>query len=133
VIVIDASSLAKYVLKEENWNIVREHLEEDSYSLDLALAEVANAIWKHHIIHKKVNLENALLMFKVLDTIKEVVTFESLLIYLKDAQKISIEERISIYDSLYITQSKKYHKLLTSDKKQHKIAEKIGIEVIFVD
>lgn len=42
--VIDASSLAKYVLREKGWCEVRKVLEEESVSVDHVLKEVANAI-----------------------------------------------------------------------------------------
>jgi predicted nucleic acid-binding protein len=41
VIVIDASAIAKYVLKEEHWEQVRDYLTAELRSLDLALAEVS--------------------------------------------------------------------------------------------
>lgn len=49
MIVIDASSLAKYILREENWELVRKHLAGEPCCLDLALAEVSNTIWKHQV------------------------------------------------------------------------------------
>ncbi|WP_048061867.1 nucleic acid-binding protein, partial [Hyperthermus butylicus] len=42
--VIDASSLANYVLKEDNWIEVRRSLEKETVSVDHVLKEVANAI-----------------------------------------------------------------------------------------
>jgi predicted nucleic acid-binding protein len=36
-IVIDASVIAKYVLKEEHWEQVRDYLTAEPHSLDLAL------------------------------------------------------------------------------------------------
>jgi len=53
VIVIDASAITKYVLKEEHWEQVRNYLTAEPCSLDLALAEVSNAIWKHQVIYRK--------------------------------------------------------------------------------
>lgn len=55
MIVIDASSLTKYILREENWRRVREYLLDDPYSLTLALAEVSNAIWKHHVLYRRIS------------------------------------------------------------------------------
>ncbi len=53
VIVIDASSLAKYILREKNWRDVRDHLVDEVFSLNLALAEVSNAVWKHNVLYGK--------------------------------------------------------------------------------
>ena len=117
MIVIDASSIAKYILREENW-------EDEPYSLTLALAEVSNAIWKHHVLYKEISYEDAKTMFNALEKLKDVVIFESFENYLKEAMKISIKEKITIYDALYLAQAKKFSSLLTSDEKQWKVAKK---------
>jgi predicted nucleic acid-binding protein len=133
VIVIDASSLAKYILREENWETVRHNLVDDPFSIDLALAEVSNAVWKHHSVYGKISLEDALLMFNALKEAQEIIVFEPLGKYLSPAQKISVEEKVSIYDALYIAQAQKYGRILTSDKKQSEIAQKLEIEVEFIE
>lgn len=48
MIVIDASALSKYVLKEEGWEEVRRFVRERRplYSVDHVLKECFNAIWK---------------------------------------------------------------------------------------
>jgi predicted nucleic acid-binding protein len=53
VIVIDASAIAKYVLREGHWEQVRDHITPEPCSLDLALAGVSNAIWKHQVIYRR--------------------------------------------------------------------------------
>lgn len=133
MIAVDASSLAKYILREENWERVRDNLADEPFSIDLALVEVSNALWKHHTIYGKISLEDTLLMFNALEKAQEILVFEPLETYLRPAQKISIEEKISVYDALYIAEAQKYGKLLTSDKKQREIAQKLKIEVEFVE
>ncbi|NJE12833.1 type II toxin-antitoxin system VapC family toxin [Thermococcus sp. LS2] len=134
MIVIDASSLAKYILREENWKRVREYLLDDSYSLTLALAEVSNAIWKHHVLYKVISNKEVGIMFEALKKLKEdVVIFEPFEDYLGDAVKIAIGGKIPIYDALYLAQAKKYGSLLTSDEKQWKIAKKLGIKAEYVE
>ena len=133
MIVIDASSLAKYILREENWEKVREYLLDEPYSLTLALAEVSNAIWKHYVLYKEISDEDAKTMFNALKKLKDVVIFEPFENYLEDAVRISIEEKITIYDALYLAQAKKIGSLLTSDEKQWKIAKKIGIDAEFIE
>jgi predicted nucleic acid-binding protein len=44
VIVVDASALAKYVLKEEGWREIRKVLEGGAVSVDHVVKEVSNAI-----------------------------------------------------------------------------------------
>ncbi len=131
--VIDASSLAKYILRENNWEKVREYLVDESYSLTLALAEVSNAVWKHHVIYREISHEEAKIMFDALKKLKDVVVFEPFESYLDDALEISLEERITVYDALYLAQAKKLGNLLTSDEKQWKVAKRIGIDAEFVE
>jgi predicted nucleic acid-binding protein len=66
VIVIDASTLAKFVLKEENWERVYELLSKETISVDHVVKEVANAIWKHYSIHKACSLDVAIKRFQLL-------------------------------------------------------------------
>lgn len=132
MIVIDASSIAKYILREENWEKVREYLLNEPYSLTLALAEVSNAIWKHHVLYKEITDENAKTMFNALKKLKDVVIFEPFEKYLEDAMELSIIEKITIYDALYLAQAKKLGNFLTSDEKQWKIAKKMEINVEFI-
>lgn len=135
MIVIDASSLAKYILREENWAVIERYLREsDLCSITLALAEVSNAIWKHHVLYRSISHEEAEIMFKTLEMIKEdVVIFEPFENYLSDAVKIAVEKSVPIYDALYLAQAKKYGSLLTSDEKQLEVAKKIGIDAEYVE
>ncbi len=133
MIVIDASSLAKYILREDNWKKVREYLLDEPYSLTLALAEVSNAIWKHHVLYKEISDGDAKIMFDALKKLRDVVVFEPFEKYLEEAMKISIEEKITIYDALYLAQAKKLNSLLTSDEKQWKVARKMGINAEFIE
>ena len=133
MIVIDASSLAKYILREENWKEIRSYLASGACSLTLALAEVANAIFKHYAVYSSISAEEARIMFKALEVTQEVVVYETLEDYLIRAREIAMKEKITIYDSLYIAQAEKYKGLLTSDKEQRKAAEKMNIDVKFVE
>jgi len=47
--------------------------------------------------------------------------------------KISIEQKIPIYDSLYISQAINYGKIITSDKLQAKIANEMDIKVKYIE
>ena len=132
VIVIDASSLAKYILREDNWERVRVYLLNEPYSLTLALAEVSNAIWKHYVLYNKISHEVAKTMFDALKKLRDVVVFEPIEKYLDDAMDISMEEGVTVYDALYLAQAKEIGYLLTSDEKQWKIAKKIGIQSKFI-
>lgn len=133
MIAIDASSLAKYILREKNWRDVRDPLVDEVFSLNLALAEVSNAVWKHNVLYGKISEEQANKMFKALEKLRDVVIFEPLEKYLESAIKIAINKIITVYDALYIAQAKEIGKLLTSDEKQRKTAKELGIDVVFIE
>ncbi len=131
MIVIDASTLAKYLLKEEGWLSVEEYLLEGVRSVDLVVKEVANAIWKHVVVHKMVSIDIGLELYKQLKKLVEenVIVLESQEKYLDKAVEIALNYGVTIYDSLYIAQALRYEELLTSDKRQAGIARKLGVKV----
>ncbi len=131
--VVDASSLAKYILREEGWREVRRHLTEEPLSLDLALAEVSNAIWKHHVLFRRASREEAEVMFGALRRLGEdVLTLEPLGRYLGRAAEVAVEEAIPVYDALYLAQAERIGVLVTSDSVQAEAARRLGIEVAYV-
>ncbi|NAT10270.1 PIN domain nuclease [ANME-1 cluster archaeon AG-394-G06] len=134
MIVIDASTIAKYVLKEEHWEQVRDYLTAEPRSLDLALAEVSNAIWKHQVIYRKISSSDATLLFEALQKLgADVLILESFAGYLRGATEIAVKEKLTIYDALYIVQAQRYGHFVTSDDFQRKIAVKLGLEVVFIE
>jgi predicted nucleic acid-binding protein len=134
VIVIDASAIAKYVLREGHWEQVRDHLKPEPCSLDLALAEVANAIWKHQVIYGRISSREATLLFEALQKLgADVLVLESFEGYLRGATEIAVKEKLTIYDALYIVQAQKYGHFVTSDDLQRKIAVKLGLDVVFIE
>jgi len=135
VIVIDASALAKFVLREENWERVYEVLSKETISVDHVVKEVANAIWKHYSIYKACSLDVAVKRFQLLRKIidEELVSLESELKYLDKAFEIAIQNNIPVYDALYIAQAITHSTpLATSDKRQADIAEKIKVQVVYI-
>ncbi|NQE04665.1 Ribonuclease VapC3 [ANME-1 cluster archaeon GoMg1] len=134
MIVIDASAIAKYVLKEEHWEQVRDYLTAEPRSLDLALAEVSNAIWKHQVIYRKISSSEATVLFKVLQKLgADVLILESFAGYLRGATEIAVKEKLIIYDALYIVQAQRYGHFVTSDDFQRNIAVKLGLNVVFIE
>ncbi len=135
MIVIDASALVKYILKEENWFEVSDYLKRGVLSVDHIIKEVGNAIWKHLILRKIINMDTANALFKLLFSFIEskVLILEPETKFLKCAFKIAIDNEISLYDAIYLAQARQYGELLTSDKKQSKVAEALGIKVHFIE
>ena len=135
MIVIDASALAKYVLKEENWLEVGDYLKRGVLSVDHIIKEVGNAIWKHFTLRKIIDRGTATNLFKLLFSFVEskVLILESEIKFLECAFKIAIDNEITLYDAIYLAQAKQYGELLTSDKKQSEIARALGIKVHFIE
>ncbi len=129
MIVIDASTLAKYLLKEKNWLSVEEYLLKEVYSVDLIVKEVANAIWKYVVVHKVISVDLGLQLYKQLRRLVEedIIILESQEKYIDKAIEIALNYGVTIYDSLYIAQALRYGELLTSDRRQAVIAEKLGV------
>lgn len=68
MIVIDASALAKFILKEEGWNEVAEYLKAGTLSVDHIVKEVTNAVWRR-FRQGEASLEEAKIMLKALKEI----------------------------------------------------------------
>lgn len=135
MIVVDASALAKYILKEHNWRNIRKVLEEEAISLDHVVKEVANAIWKRSVVLNQEPPDVARTRLQLLKRLvnEAVVGIENELEYLDKAFEIAVENGITVYDALYIAQAIAHNaELLTSDKKQAEGAKRLGLKVRYV-
>jgi predicted nucleic acid-binding protein len=123
VIVIDASILVKFILKEEGWNKIADFLKAGTISVDLVIKETVNAIWKR-VMRKEISLEDAKRMFEAMKGIlNKAVIIENEMDHIDEAFKISIKQNITVYDSLYIALAKKKKlELLTADEMQAQVA-----------
>jgi len=133
VTVIDASTIVKYVLREEGWVRVSKYLRTSKplYSLDHLVKETANAIWKHATVRNAISSDKALKLYSLFEKLitSEVIVLENELGYMGRAVELALQHGITVYDALYIAQAEKHGKLLTSDEKQAETARKLGIEV----
>jgi predicted nucleic acid-binding protein len=123
VIVIDASVVVKFILKEEGWNKVADFLKTGTISVDLVIKETVNAIWKR-VMRKEISLEEAKSMFEAMkEILNKAVIIENEMDYIDEAFEISIRQNITVYDSLYIALAKKKKlELLTADEIQAQVA-----------
>jgi predicted nucleic acid-binding protein len=129
VIVIDASALAAYLLKEEDLKF-EQYFREDIFCIDLIVKEVANALliaYRRDIIDK-----NALnTMYKALLKFMSILNIESQTALIDDSLDVALRRGLTIYDSLYIALAKKLGaRLLSLDIKQKKAAEEKGVGVL---
>jgi len=135
--VIDSSAIAKFILKEEGWRSIEKtliDLIERPYTLDLAVKEVANAIWRRTILLRDLSVESAVrLLNHLLDLRRKVLRVEPQDQYIVQAFMMTLENNIAIYDALFIAQAMaKKAMLVTSDKRQFDIAQKLGVEVMYM-
>lgn len=129
--VIDASSLAKFVNRESGWKAVEYHLVEGCITLELAIKEVLNSIWKRYV-KGELNLELVQkIMLEIINNFPVKTVDQNTL--LSEAIKISLKHKITIYDSLYLALAvKEGLELITSDEKQYKIALEENIRATIV-
>ena len=125
--VIDSSSLVKFFSREKGWEKVAEVITEGVMTLDLAIKEVASALWKK-VLRGEMKEEVAINILS--DLIKrEAVLFVKQDDYLIEGFKIANRNKITVYDSLFIALAKLNNfELVTSDKNQYEIAAKEGLE-----
>ncbi len=133
MIVIDASALAKFILKEDGWNEIAKYLKAGTLSVDHIVKEVANAVWRR-FRQGETSLEEAKIMLKALkEILNSAVKVEGEIIYMDEAVKIAFNRDVTIYDSLYIAMAKeKGLKLLTADETQAHAAAAENIATIIL-
>ena len=129
MIVIDASALAAFFLREEDWEKLVIYMK-NTISLDLILKEFYSVIYKA-VYFKRISLDEA---NAIIETFKSYSKFNMKLIqedvYLDEAFKISLKYNVPIYDSLYIALALEENKpLITLDKKQAEVAKDLKIIV----
>jgi len=121
VIVVDASVLVKVVLKEPGWDEIE--LDSNTATLDYALVEGMNAIWKA-IRRGRIAEETGKTLIAVLKLIGSgMLTFEAQNFFERGLE-IALKENVTIYDALYIALAEALKaELLTADEKQYYAAK----------
>jgi predicted nucleic acid-binding protein len=126
--VIDASVIAKLIMREENYVEAAKEVEADGETLDLAILEVANVILKYHK-REMLSAQEAQERFEELKELSETLIIIDFKKFLEQAFETAIATNLTIYDSLYIVSS---NKLVTADVKQAEIAKQHGRNVILI-
>ena len=117
--------MVKIITKELGWEKLEELLR-GGETLDLALVEVSNAIWKKTVLLGMMRYEDSIIALKaVKELLPQLLVVHKSVDFLQRAMEISLKEKIPIYDSLYIALAEdKGEKLITGDKKQYDVAIK---------
>lgn len=124
--IIDSSSIVKFVSHEPGWEGVERHLIE-SITLNMAIVEFANALRKK-ISKNEMQPSDAIKLFNDYSERAFVIDQNR---YLQQALEISISKGSTVYDSVFIAAALQTgFDLVSSDGKQLKIAEELGIKTI---
>ena len=99
------------------------------YSLEIAVKETANALWKRVVLLGDIGIERARILLDYLLELSEIaLKIEPQRAYLQRALEIAIECEIPIYDALFLAQAlAKKAELATSDREQAEVASSLGI------
>ncbi len=126
--IIDSSALTKYAAKEPDWLKVERYIARAD-SLELAVKETGNALWKK-IQRKEIELEAAK---KIIRTLADSLSILDQRKYMDRALEIATSYHITVYDSLFLACAEmERSKLITCDKRQIEVADELGIETIGV-
>ncbi|WFO74819.1 type II toxin-antitoxin system VapC family toxin [Desulfurococcaceae archaeon MEX13E-LK6-19] len=131
MIVVDASALSAFILKEPGWRALSKYLI-NSVSVDHIVKEVTNSIWKACVLKKIMSINEALKLYMIMSSMIGVnIVLEPEDKYIEKALKIALNHKITVYDALYLALAKEKNlPLLTLDEKQAQVAERLGIEII---
>ncbi|MEM4584651.1 MAG: type II toxin-antitoxin system VapC family toxin [Ignisphaera sp.] len=95
------------------------------HTLDLAIYETANAIWKEYHLLKKIRIETVYKLIELLSKIFNILDLHTIRGFEKDVMDIAVREGITIYDASYIYIAMKNNlTLVTDDRKLMNIAKK---------
>lgn len=132
-VVVDASVIAMFVLREEGWRRAAElMLDNDCFTLGHGVAEAANAVWKQAVLHGAISAEAAAEKMGVLERFSsDVLVVEPVEAYLQAGMEIALRSCITFYDAAYIAQALRLGAGLAAlDQAQARAAEEAGVAVL---
>ena len=94
----------------------------EAATLDLALYECVNAVWKEHRLLKRIDRETALMFLSVLSDVFRVVRRVSIADSEEDVFKLAAGEGITVYDASYVYAAMRDGLTLVTD--DHALADK---------
>jgi len=129
VIVVDASALSAFLLREGGWIELAGYLA-NAVAPDHVVKEVANAVWKAARANVLTTQESRKAFSLLLRMAGRNLLLEPELKHLDRAFEISVAYGITVYDALYIAlELEKDLPLLTLDREQRRVAEALGVRV----
>ncbi|MEM4522874.1 MAG: type II toxin-antitoxin system VapC family toxin [Nitrososphaeria archaeon] len=106
--VLDSSIFASVLLKDEYYdaavNFIKRHFKEENITVELAFIEVANALWKHTYVLKRIPEDRyPILRDSIKSLISDVAQVYSSLDILGKSIDNAIKFGLTVHDSLYFT------------------------------
>ncbi|MBO8182746.1 MAG: type II toxin-antitoxin system VapC family toxin [Archaeoglobus sp.] len=93
------------------------------YTLNLAIFEIGNAVWKQVYLKRRIETEEGLIVLEVLTEIFE--NLKKIEVSARDVLMLAIEEGLTFYDAAYLHAAIKNNlTLVTDDDRLFKIAKK---------
>jgi len=129
--VVDASVLAAFTRKEPGWERLA-GVVKMCITVDLAVKEVLNTIWRGYHVRRTISLDTAMRLQQVLSSMTGInILVEPEDKYVSRAFEIALKTGTTVYDALYIALAvEKNTPLVTLDEKQAKAAETLGVKKI---
>lgn len=122
----DSSTLVKFYSKEAGWEAAEQKLAL-SVTIPLALVELGSAFLKKY---RKNEFSTSDARQLIEDCSKRIILMDQNK-YVANAFRIAAASNISLYDSLFIAVAiGEKQDLLSSDKKQLKVAASLGVKVV---
>lgn len=126
--VIDSSSIAKLVNREPGWEKVEGALAVGCVSMELAVKEVGNSLWKR-VVRGELAADKAQGFFAEFVSDRPFAVADQGPLY-DQAFQIAASQRLTLYDALFLALSKATdNSLVTSDSAQAEAARRLGISV----
>jgi predicted nucleic acid-binding protein len=123
--------VAKLVNREENWETVAGALRGSCVSLELAVKETGNSLWKR-VNRGLLDGEQAQRFFSEFVTSRPFAIAGQEELYAA-AFKMAVSVDLPVYDALFLALAKeKGLPLVTSDPSQVEAAKKLGVDVQFI-
>lgn len=131
MIVVDASALVAFFLREGEWEKLSESMKL-VVSVDHAIKEFYNAVWRAVKLKGVLSEDEALTVIRLFNSyLERNMVLVDELEYIDQAFKIALETGLTVYDSLYIALAKNERKkLLSLDERQRRGALELGVEVL---
>jgi|UniRef100_A0A7C3WTU1 Predicted nucleic acid-binding protein, contains PIN domain len=87
-------------------------------SLDLAVYESLNAVWKEHVLQSRVDAGTARGLVEVLTGVFSVIPLESIRGFELEVYELAYREGLTVYDAAYLYVALREHLTLVSDDRK---------------